>query len=501
MDIGLATRVYRQLGDAGMVMGLERILPFEDKNLLAGHVLLLFQDYNAAQDLFLSSSQPQHALEMRRDLLHWDQALKLATTLDPAAVPEISTQYAQQLEFKGEYEAALSTFEQARRSGADAAAARRVESKSNYGDEEEDEEMTRTEKVCLAGVARCTLRLGDLRRGIAFVRDAKDKLLCRDCAAILEGMNQHSEAAALYEDAEHYEKAAAIYVKKLNFAQAAAIMPKVTLPKLHAQYGKACEAAGKFQDAVKAYEDAHDMDAVVRLYLGPLNRPEKGFEIVRRTTSSDGAQLVARFCQDQGDFRGTRSRAGESVLVVSRPAGGGATPISPRGRRRDPYPASRPITPRGGAATPSAPPATPSSPAPRRRREPVHIGAIEFLLMAKRSDEAFELAKLHGQVETYTGVLGEDIQADDALNVAQHYETVHEPGLAGKYYALCGQSPRPSENLARRSRRCDMPPRGRRQQSNAAKVIANGLRLLKFGLRQVPESVEALHPVRREGSP
>ena len=45
----------------------------EDKNLLAGHIALLFMDYSMAQDLFLSSSRPLSALEMRRDLLHWDQ--------------------------------------------------------------------------------------------------------------------------------------------------------------------------------------------------------------------------------------------------------------------------------------------------------------------------------------------------------------------------------------------------------------------------------------------
>jgi WD repeat-containing protein 19 len=84
-----ATQVYRQLGDAGMVLGLERVSHVEDKNLLAGNIALLFGDYQTAQDLFLSSSRPVAALEMQRDLLHWDQALKLATTLAPQAVPEV----------------------------------------------------------------------------------------------------------------------------------------------------------------------------------------------------------------------------------------------------------------------------------------------------------------------------------------------------------------------------------------------------------------------------
>ena len=47
------------------------------------------------------------ALEMRRDLLHWEQSLKLARTLAPAQIPYISRAYGQQLEFKGEYALAL----------------------------------------------------------------------------------------------------------------------------------------------------------------------------------------------------------------------------------------------------------------------------------------------------------------------------------------------------------------------------------------------------------
>ena len=50
----------------------------EDKNLLAGKISMLFGDYNRAQDLYLASSRPSAALDMRRDLLQWDQALKLA---------------------------------------------------------------------------------------------------------------------------------------------------------------------------------------------------------------------------------------------------------------------------------------------------------------------------------------------------------------------------------------------------------------------------------------
>lgn len=36
---------------------------------------------------------------MRRDLLHWDKALSLATRLAKEEIPVISKKYAQQLEF------------------------------------------------------------------------------------------------------------------------------------------------------------------------------------------------------------------------------------------------------------------------------------------------------------------------------------------------------------------------------------------------------------------
>lgn len=56
----------------------------EDKNLLAGHVMaLVHQEYDQAQRLLLASSEKRAALELRRDLRHWDKALELAESLDP----------------------------------------------------------------------------------------------------------------------------------------------------------------------------------------------------------------------------------------------------------------------------------------------------------------------------------------------------------------------------------------------------------------------------------
>ena len=80
LDIPTATRVYRQLGDAGLVMALRKLEGLEDAHLLSGHLALIFDDHAGAQAHFLQSTRPLAALEMRRDLLHWKQALDLAKT-------------------------------------------------------------------------------------------------------------------------------------------------------------------------------------------------------------------------------------------------------------------------------------------------------------------------------------------------------------------------------------------------------------------------------------
>ena len=50
---------------------------------------------------------------MHRDLLNWEQALKLATHLAVDEIPYISKEYALQLEFTGQYSDALQTYERA----------------------------------------------------------------------------------------------------------------------------------------------------------------------------------------------------------------------------------------------------------------------------------------------------------------------------------------------------------------------------------------------------
>eukprot|EP01038_Epipyxis_sp_PR26KG_P006561 gene6561-9018_t len=365
MNIELALRVYRQLGDAGMVMALQECMHIEDKNLLAGQISLLFSDYQRAQDLFLASSRPTAALDMRRDLLQWDQALKLAQILSANQIPDICVQYGQQLEFRGDYDAALKMFQSA------------VEEKDGDGNNICSELLY---NQAMMGISRCTLRLGNIRHGIRLANQIADKQLFIDCGDILEQQKQYSDAASMYMSALQYENAARIYTKyllkdKQRIQEAVSIMDKVDNDNLNSDFAKACEAAGRYEDAAKAYERAKDLDKVVELRLKYLDQVQQAFDLVRKTASSQGAQYVADYCQSTNDFR----------------------------------------------------------------------GAIEFLLIANKSDEAFQLAQSQSIVEVYTSMLGENIGTEDAIRVAHYFEKNQDFGRAGHFYSRCGQYKRALE--------------------------------------------------------
>ncbi|XP_061566182.1 WD repeat-containing protein 19 [Cololabis saira] len=281
MEVELAIHVYRMSRNVGMVMSLQKIQGIEDKNLLAGHLAMFLDDYDLAQDLYLSSSCPIAALEMRRDLLHWDMALKLAKRLAEDQIPFISKEYAVHLEFIGDYVNALAHYEKG------------ITHNNKF--QEHDE-------ACQAGLARMSIRMGDIRRGAAQAIQHPSRVLKKECGAILESMKQFSEAAQLYEKGQYYDKAASVFIRCKNWPKVGELLPNVSSPKIHLQYAKAKEADGKYKEAAQAYENAKDWDNMIRVLLDHLKSPEEAVRIVRQTQSIDGAKMVARFFLRLNDY-------------------------------------------------------------------------------------------------------------------------------------------------------------------------------------------------------
>lgn len=362
LDVELARRAYRQLGDACMVLALNRLENVEDSKLLAGHISLIFEDYSRAQELFLGSMRPVAALEMRRDLLHWEQALKLAKTLAPEQVPAISCEFAQQLEFKGEYDQAFNMYTAGLRAAQAMA--------SRFDARAADAQLMR---ACAIGVAKMTLRAGDTHEGVQLALQTGDRQCMRDCADILENvLKQSQEAARLYIEADAPEKAVKIYIRTKNYAAAEPLMGRIETPKLHAEYAKAKEGDRAYAEAATAYEKANDTDSVVRLLLHHLDKPQKAFSLVRASKSSQGALLVAKHCMSTGDTR----------------------------------------------------------------------TAIEFFLLAKRSEDAFDVAAKNEQMDAFTASLGSNGTPDEYKKVAQYYEARHDYLKAGEFWALFRDFPK-----------------------------------------------------------
>ncbi|KAL2734556.1 WD repeat-containing protein 19-like [Vespula maculifrons] len=289
LNIEFAIRVYRRMEDASMVWALEKIENINELNLLCGHACLLLGDYNQAEKFFLQSSEPVQALYLRRDLMQWEQALSLAQKLKSDEIPFIAREYAQQLEFIGNYPKALANYERGL-----------LDPNSTSSSNSQD---IQHKNQCLAGVARMSIRCGDSRKGVSIAMDNdSSRSLRKECAEILEAMKQINEAAVLYEKAEYFDKAASAYIKLKNWHKVGQLLPQISSPKINIQYAKAKEAEGRYEEAAKAYETAKDYDNIIRINLDYLNNPARSVEIVQQTKSIEGAKRVAKYFQKINDY-------------------------------------------------------------------------------------------------------------------------------------------------------------------------------------------------------
>lgn len=65
--------------------------------------------------------------------------------------------------------------------------------------------------------------------------------------------------------------------------------------------------------------------------------------------------------------------------------------------------------------------------------------ALEYLVMSKNYETAFEVARQNGQIQLFADILGDQASPDDLNKIAVHYEQERNFLLTGKYYALAGQ--------------------------------------------------------------
>eukprot|EP00796_Vickermania_ingenoplastis_P003724 gene3725-2623_t len=295
LDIELAIRVYRQLSQPSMVLCLEKIKHIHEKNLLIGHISMIMGYIEDAQNFFLRSSHPMCALEMRRDLMQWSEALQLAKDLAVDQIPIISKEYAQQLEYRGEYIKALEMY----KSGT------RAEPTGHESAEltAEKDAVAAHNRQCLEGTARCYIRTGSIAEGVEIALASENKEFMKTCGKLCEEVRKFDEAAQVYEKAGDVERAAALYIEKSkNLKAAGRLLPEIKSRNIIGIYATAKEREGSFKEAEAAYLQAEDWENAVRLKVEKLNDLPGAYTIVRRTKSADAAALVADMCRRRGEF-------------------------------------------------------------------------------------------------------------------------------------------------------------------------------------------------------
>ncbi|CAG9314821.1 unnamed protein product [Blepharisma stoltei] len=287
LDLEVAERAYQISKNVGMVYAIKNMKHESEKQILLGNVALILHQHDLAQDLYMKSSQPKLALEMRCDLQDWIIALQLARSVAPEEEPIISKQLALQLEAQGNYSEALRLFERA--------------AQSMQGSGLSSQELNQNLMQSYAGMARTSIRNGDITRGNKIALELNDPQLKVDCAQVCEQMKHYIEAAQLYKSGGQPEKAASLYIRLKKWKEALELMSVIKTPKLLIQLAKAKEAENSFKEAEEAYEKAGDFESVIRLNLGTLDNPDRAKTLIKtKCPTTAAASMMADYLIDKG---------------------------------------------------------------------------------------------------------------------------------------------------------------------------------------------------------
>ncbi|XP_055600777.1 WD repeat-containing protein 19 [Uranotaenia lowii] len=293
LNIVFAIKVYRYIGDVAMVYALEDLVQIEDVNTLAGFCALLLNRIDDAKTLFAKSGNPLEALELCRDLLQWEQAMALASSLAPEQLPFLAREYAQQLEFTGNHAEALMNFERGLK----------YDSVPNSANGVIQQDVIEQHvMLCKAGIARTSIKCGDNRRGVQLALEVGDTQLFNDCGEALMASGNYPEAAILLEKGGNWDKCCELYIHLKQWKKVDQILPNITSLKLHAAYAKAKEDEGHYADAIHSYQLAGDLDSVVRIYLDNLSDPHSASEILLETRSVESSKMLSKYFERHGDY-------------------------------------------------------------------------------------------------------------------------------------------------------------------------------------------------------
>ncbi|CAH2091683.1 unnamed protein product [Euphydryas editha] len=283
LNVEFAIRVYTKLSDVAMVWALEDASQIEDLPTLCGALCACVGRGEAAARWLQGGGAL--AVELHAARGDWARAELVAAAACPDRAPALALHRAEHLELTADYHEALATYE-----------------KSIITDKPNDIKTKEHNAKCEAGIARMSIRCGDVMRGVTTaMKYSHDINLLKDCAQLLEEEKQYTHAAALYDHAGNTEKAASLYIKLKSWLKVEALIPKINSPSIHLQYAKSKEAEGRYSDALKSYLKAQDYESAIRLNLDKLDDIDEAVNLVQETKSVQGAKMVANYFQNSDD--------------------------------------------------------------------------------------------------------------------------------------------------------------------------------------------------------
>ncbi|EAR82687.2 WD40 repeat protein (macronuclear) [Tetrahymena thermophila SB210] len=289
VDLDVALKSYQLAGSLSMVMTIQSFQHINEKNIIYGNIAMILGQYDLAQELFLKSSQPILALEMRSDIQDYLTALNLAKSIAPQEEPFICRRLAFQIENQGNNQEARKLYERA---------------VLNKDDRPSDRsKIDNHNQLCFAGISRTSIKLGDIQRGVTIAKELIDNNIVIEIAVVCENMKQYLEAAELYQKSGMLEKAASLYIESKDFKKAAPLISMIKSPNLLKQYAKAKESEGAYNEAEQTYEQAESWEDVVRLNLDKLDNLRKAIAVLRtKCDTSTVCLMVANVCEKQGNY-------------------------------------------------------------------------------------------------------------------------------------------------------------------------------------------------------
>ena len=249
LDIELAAEAFRYAKNISLVLTVEELKRETEKKVILGHIAAILGKENLAVELFIASSQPERALELRMDLQDWDEAYKLAKEYNKNKEPFISQKLAYQYETQNNFQEAMNLYENSYISNP-------TEYIKKINDDYDLNDLELHNQKCTAGISRCAFKIGDTDKGLSKAKEITDKNLIIEIASLCENIHYELESAKLFSQVGLYEKAAIIFIRLKLFKSAEDLMDKIKSPKLLSQLAKMKESEGLYPDAEKAYISA-----------------------------------------------------------------------------------------------------------------------------------------------------------------------------------------------------------------------------------------------------